>query len=84
MPMPDRLVCPDCGNDDFTHDAAAMLRLTGPVFEGIGFEEYGEERLDIERDYDTLRCDGCGAEHDPDDLVTEAVYNDESEGDDDV
>lgn len=80
MPIPDHLVCPDCGNDEFSRDAAAMLRLTGSVYAGIGFEEASEERLDIERDYDTLRCTDCQTDHDPDDLVAEATYN-ESEAD---
>jgi hypothetical protein len=74
--MPEPRVCPDCGNDEFTRDAAATLRLTGRYYaNGLGFEEYSEERIDIDRDYDTLKCGDCGTEHDPDDLVTEDEYN---------
>lgn len=84
MPMPDTLVCPECGNDEFTRDAPAMLRLVGNVYAGIGFEDGGlatAEPLDIERDYDELRCNDCGATHDPDDLVTEDAYNRDDECD---
>lgn len=74
--MLDPLVCPDCGNAEVQRDASASLRLTGYYYpDGLGFDEYGEERLDIERDFDTLECTDCGAEHAPEDLVTEDTYN---------
>lgn len=70
-------VCPDCGNNEFTRDAPAVLRLTGFYYDGPGFEESAEERLDIERDYDELTCTDCGSEFEPDELVTPAQYSGE-------
>lgn len=78
------LVCPDCGNDELSRDASAMLRLSGRVYPGIGFEEHSEERIDVERDYDTLTCRDCGSEHDPDDLVTAEAYAEDGDEDDDL
>lgn len=74
-------VCPDCGNGEMQRDAPATLRLSGHYYgddSGIGFEESVAERLDVERDFDTLTCTDCGADHDPSDLVSPADY--ESEG----
>lgn len=71
-------VCPDCGGTTFYADHAAVVRCTYTV----GSAEYGhyvsgteEEVYDLDRDLDYLTCEGCGSEHEPEDLVSAEAYS---------
>lgn len=82
----ERLVCPDCGCEDFLQTSTQVIQETGYVHSVYGFEaRHGfEEVLDHEADDDgDVQCEDCRWSFEISELVTIEEYN-ESEDDDDA
>lgn len=70
----EKLVCPECGNDEFTVQCPAVVELTFEL-STLGEFETRELILDIDRDGD-YTCTDCGDEYyDASELSTEDDYN---------
>lgn len=76
--MPDKLVCPNCGNAEFEQErhCTATATVTAHTW---GLDEQTIEITDSgERDCEIMSCTDCWERYDADcsELVTEQEYND--------
>lgn len=79
----DTMVCPDCGNAEFTQRRSAYIEvtLTATRYSGSIMEDtLSEEILDSDDNEETFTCTDCGLLWDGlEQLITEDEYNREDE-----
>lgn len=70
------MVCPECGNAEFTVRVPATVELS-LTFSEHGYEDVSsKDVVEVENDWDSFDCTDCGEALTVDRLVSEDDYND--------
>lgn len=71
----EKLVCPNCGHDQFTQRRISEINVTVQIYTLLGMEDVSEETIDGGDSDGEFVCDDCSEVYCEDaELITEEAY----------